>query len=175
MARANRLPYGFFSLHDIQQYRWLVSRVPNGSTLVELGVWLGRSLCSVADLVNEKGLKVIAVDTFAKAGAWGMEPLTAPQQDVFMANMRRFGLEPRCIKARSDEAAALVSGKVGMVFIDADHAYESVKADIAAWHPKVTKYLAGHDYAMTQFGVKRAVDELFPEALVRGQIWSVRV
>lgn len=175
MARANRLPHGFFCRADIQEYRWLVSRIPDGGTLVELGVWIGRSLCSVADLVRAKGLTVIAVDTFMKKGAWGGEVLTRPQQEVFLANMRRFGVEPVCVTARSDEAARLVPGKVGMVFIDADHAYASVKADIAAWQPKVTTFLAGHDYAAPRFGVTQAVDEVFPDARVRGYVWSVRV
>ena len=52
------------------------------------------------------------------------------------------------------------------VFIDADHRYESVKADILGWMPKVRKggVIAGHDYkwpGKRHPGVKRAVDEVF--------------
>jgi predicted O-methyltransferase YrrM len=55
------------------------------------------------------------------------------------------------------------------VFIDGDHTYEGVKADIAAWSPKLkpTGMLAGHDYTPaghpdTSFeGVGRAVREAF--------------
>ena len=53
------------------------------------------------------------------------------------------------------------------VYIDADHRYESVVADIAAWWPKVKRggILAGHDfvfdgdYANGRFGVMTAVLE----------------
>jgi predicted O-methyltransferase YrrM len=57
-----------------------------------------------------------------------------------------------------------------LVYIDADHVYESVSQDIADWYPKVKAggYLCGHDYIEnkirkdgknTEFGVIRAVDE----------------
>jgi hypothetical protein len=53
------------------------------------------------------------------------------------------------------------------VYLDADHTYEAVKADIAAWWPKVASggVLSGHDYIDVatpngaEFGVIRAVDE----------------
>lgn len=54
-------------------------------------------------------------------------------------------------------------GSLDFVFIDADHSYSSVKADIAAWRPKVRRggILTGHDYGHVRFpGVRTAVDEL---------------
>jgi hypothetical protein len=56
----------------------------------------------------------------------------------------------------------------GFVFVDADHFYDSVKADLEAWWPKVRVggVMAGHDYngqgdRRKGWGVKRAVDEFF--------------
>lgn len=49
------------------------------------------------------------------------------------------------------------------VYLDADHSYEGVKADIIAWLPKVKKnggWICGHDYGIFD-GVKKAVDEMF--------------
>ena len=64
----------------------------------------------------------------------------------------------------SVEAAKKIKDQsVDVVFIDADHAYESVIQDVLAWCSKVKRggLLCGHDYAHPRFpGVKRAVDEV---------------
>lgn len=66
-------------------------------------------------------------------------------------------------------------GWADFVFIDAAHSYKAVKADIAAWRPKVRDggWLGGHDYHEAHPGVIRAVDEAFPKRrLLEGWIWS---
>lgn len=67
-----------------------------------------------------------------------------------------------------------------LVFIDGDHSYEAVMADIAAWQPLVRPggVLAGHDYGT--FGVTQAVRECFPNGEFttthpRGSTWLVRI
>ena len=50
------------------------------------------------------------------------------------------------------------------VYLDADHSYNSIKADIDAWGPKVGKggIVSGHDYYNDHknlMGVVKAVDE----------------
>lgn len=59
------------------------------------------------------------------------------------------------------------------VFIDAEHTYESCKADIEAWYPKVksTGLLCGHDYSME--GVKLAVRDTFQEACKGILAWTL--
>ncbi len=70
------------------------------------------------------------------------------------------------VKGKSlDVAPKIPDGSLDFVFIDADHGYEAVKADIAAWAPKVRKggIVAGHDYYVFHFSGKddvvRAVNE----------------
>lgn len=79
-----------------------------------------------------------------------------------------FAEERRRILHQTSVSAAdsLVDGGFGLVFIDADHRYEAVKADIAAWWSKVSPggILSGHDYRSPRngaggWGVQRAVDE----------------
>lgn len=73
------------------------------------------------------------------------------------------------IRKTSLEAVSMwPDGFLDAVFIDANHAYEYVRDDIAAWAPKVRKggMVAGHDYKAEgqerkplPFGVIQAVDE----------------
>jgi len=61
-------------------------------------------------------------------------------------------------------AAEIADGSLDWVYIDGDHAYEAVVADIAAYVPKVRPggVIAGDDYGGTtglRVGVKPAVDE----------------
>ena len=53
-------------------------------------------------------------------------------------------------------------GELDAVYIDVSHDYESVKADILAWGPKLRPggILSGHDYGPHAPGVVRAVNEL---------------
>lgn len=51
-----------------------------------------------------------------------------------------------------------------MIFIDANHTYEAVKEDIAAWWPRLMPdgVMIGHDYRTKNFpGVDQAVKEAF--------------
>lgn len=53
------------------------------------------------------------------------------------------------IKAKSAQATYLfTTSKVDLIYIDADHSYESVKQDIQNWIPKLKPggILSGHDY-----------------------------
>lgn len=61
------------------------------------------------------------------------------------------GLEDRAImiRATSEVAADIFTNEsLDFVYIDANHAYDFVKQDIALWYPKVKAggYIGGHDY-----------------------------
>ncbi len=73
------------------------------------------------------------------------------------------------VRAFSREAAGtMADGALDFVFVDANHAYEYAREDIALWWPKVREggTLLGHDYGRWShaWGVKRAVDEAFGPA-----------
>jgi hypothetical protein len=76
----------------------------------------------------------------------------------------------------SEQAAARVAdGSQDVVFIDADHRYEAVAADIDRWRAKIRPggLLCGHDFCESWAGVKRAVLERFPTVMVNeaSTIW----
>lgn len=90
------------------------------------------------------------------------------------------------LRRRSTSAAVYVDdGSLDFVFIDGDHSYEGVAADIGAWVGKLKPrgLLSGHDYGrpgLACAGVKMAVDEAVEQnqwALELGDeyTWFVRV
>ena len=81
------------------------------------------------------------------------------------------------IRGESVEIAThLPPAFLDFVFVDADHCYEGVKEDLAAWWPLVRPggFIGGHDWDHPedhiggapgkQWGVRQAVEEFFPDA-----------
>ena len=63
--------------------------------------------------------------------------------------------------------------KPAMVFIDANHTYEGVKEDIDWAVAQGIPIISGHDYSNDFPGVKKAVNEAFPDAFkVTGSLWA---
>ena len=83
-----------------------------------------------------------------------------------------------------DASTMFEDNSLDLVFIDADHKYESVKNDINAWIPKIRKrgIICGHDYGGSDNGglgmhpgVKQAVDEAFGDRVNTVPVTRVRV
>lgn len=63
--------------------------------------------------------------------------------------------------------------KADIIFIDAQHDYESVKEDLQMWGSRAKKIICGDDYDENWPGVMQAVDEVFPNRIVEGRLWYV--
>lgn len=171
----DNLPNGWFSLNDITSYRKHAESLPDDPVVVELGVWAGRSICSIADILKEKRAKVYLVDTFE--GTKGEEEAHkyAVEGRLFfecIANTRAFGLRPFIYPITTHDASESINQDFDMIFIDADHSYEAVKQDIEDWFPKLKKggIIIGHDYHDFE-GVKKAVHEYFGPFEVTDSLW----
>lgn len=71
----------------------------------------------------------------------------------------------------ADAAELFPDNHFDFIFIDADHTYEGVRADIEAWRPKTRNFM-GHDYGHPDFpGVKKAVDEFFVVKEFGNRVW----
>ncbi len=97
-------------------------------------------------------LTLMLVDNYSEAPAReaGMRALMAGYRAHIM------------IKDSVQAAKAFTGSQFDIVYIDADHTYEGVKADLEAWFPLVKKggVFGGDDYENTTCpGVKKAVDE----------------
>lgn len=141
------------------------------STWVEVGVFHGGSLAWLGVEVVNRGLPVTihAVDTFQ---GWegtlrgdalrasfdrNTEPLRAHLGERFQVHAM-----PSVEAARN-----FADGSLDVVWIDADHSYEAVLADIAAWWPKVRPggWIGGDDYSERE--VRRAVRRSISRDLLR--------
>ena len=171
------LPDGWFSIVDIREYRRLVEQVPVEGTIVELGCWKGRSICSIAEIIKRKNLSVVLVDTFQGTPGEEYAHGEAKTKDILSelkTSLIRFGLVDRCqVMVMPTNVAAEENGQFDLVFIDADHSYEAVKQDIANWKPKIKAggILAGHDYLWE--GPRKATEGM--NVHPANNIWSVQL
>ena len=85
----------------------------------------------------------------------------------------------KLLRMHTVEAAHEFDDKsIDFVFVDADHSYEGVKADLEAWIPKIRSggMIAGHDYTEEFPGVIEAVHERFAGVLnFPDNIWAKRI
>lgn len=168
--------YGYFDFEDVYDKISLNLHSRQGffdkAIMVEIGTWLGKSTCYMAELIKQNNYKIkfYGVDTFLG------EVNATDQQDIikkeggsiykrFLMNMKECGVRDFVtpLQLTSDSAAQLFDNEsVDFVFLDAEHLYNDVLNDLKIWFPKVKKggFIAGHDfYEGTQ--VKLAVEEFF--------------
>jgi predicted O-methyltransferase YrrM len=133
----------------------MLARLAAGRDVLEVGSAFGYS----AAIMAVAGAKhVTAVDPHGWLGSY----------EAMVSNLDAAGVTDQVTVVRGASPAALgvLAGPYGLVFVDGDHSYEGVTADVAA----ALKLLAGggtlavHDYDETCCcpGVRQAMDVLFP-------------
>lgn len=138
---------------------WLANNMKGKAA--EIGTACG---ASAGAMVNVEHL--ICIDTWAATS----DPCFVTDQamyQTFIANLRQFPHQGRVSVWKTDSLSAAKSvpdQSLDSVFIDASHAQEDVRADIAAWRQKIRPggLLCGHDYGNPDWpGVKIEVDSAF--------------
>jgi predicted O-methyltransferase YrrM len=157
-------------------YKRIVESVPEGGHIVEVGAWKGASTSYLAVEAQHKKLRIDVVDTWS--GSQEHKDISDIREnslfETFIDNLRPVINLINPIRTDSISASKMYDEEsLDAVFIDADHRYESVKADILAWMPKAKKggILAGHDYTLTHSGVILAVDELVEAPEIIRDCW----
>lgn len=143
---------------------------------VEVGALWGQSgACLGVELLN-------AQETRETVGIYTKIHLDLIEQSAHGATIMR-NLEPLGVghpvgvlsPMSSLHASTLYpDGSLAFVMLDADHTLAAVRADIAAWWPKIRRggILAGHDFSHYYPGVMRAALEAFPRLNVwAGSLW----
>jgi Methyltransferase domain len=175
---------GWFQWRSAQEEA--VQRFPAGSRFIEVGNYLGRSLCSLGEVarVSGKPFTLIGIDTCRGSGREG--PRAKDYHGAAVAegggtfagmlhkNIIDCGFADTISLIVSDSITASTffpDASLDWVHLDARHEHAHVIADIDAWLPKIKPegWLSGDDYDPVKWPeVVRAVAERLPEA----QPWS---
>jgi predicted O-methyltransferase YrrM len=134
---------------------------------VELGTWMGASAIPVARAIQAWGGTLTCIDTWF--GMLEHAPVVAKHAPPWMLvscarNMIDAGVSAniRLIPATTQDAARYWREPIDYLYIDADHRYESVRADLELWTRCVKSggVILGDDYGAPGFpGVTQAWDE----------------
>jgi predicted O-methyltransferase YrrM len=135
----------------------LARRAAHIGNVVEIGAYKGRSTWYLAQALRDAGspYKVISID-----------PHVDPKQrEAYFDTLDRYGLcervEPR-VGFSHDVVATLGADPIGMLWIDGDHSYASVRKDFDDWFPRLESggWYAMHDTVNAWHGPTRLAREL---------------
>jgi len=146
---------GWFSFADY--YSEIIKKMPSGARLVEVGTYKG---CSFSYLVVE------AINSGKKFDIVGVDACPWPDVEAdFHKNMKPLQGHFRTLFGGDSfvRAKDFEDESIDFLFIDANHTYEYVSQDIAAYLPKIKPggIIAGHDFNGHHPGVVQAVIEAF--------------
>lgn len=141
-----------------------LARRNNWRTGAEIGLLKGKTF----GFMLAAGLRIIGVDRWQQVELSDVDGAeTYRRFDMAAAEAQCRAIAARygatILKGDSVEMAGQVpDGSLDFVFIDALHTTESVRADIAAWAPKVRTggWITGHDWWFPS--VRAALDEVTP-------------
>lgn len=144
----------------------LYKHIPAGGIVAEIGVADGSNAWSILQFANPR--KLYLIDCWhhqdQKVYKDGCNAAQAILDQWYFTTVKGSLKDFRVVVMRlySDEAVGLFKDEFfDWIYLDANHGYEAVRADLRMWFSKVKNggFITGHDYGNNTYGVKRAVDE----------------
>lgn len=152
-----------------------IDTLPNGCRMAEIGCYTGES----TRLFLTKASQIVCVDPWEDYTENGLAMTEMDLVEILFSAVHAEAQDRIMkVKAPSVEAAATFpDGLFDLVYLDGNHEYLHVLADMAAWAPKVKSggILAGHDY--DHLGVTEGVRTVFgrPDQVFPDSTWMVRI
>jgi predicted O-methyltransferase YrrM len=176
-GQRSELIEGWMRPSEIEWLTETACTMPIGARVVEIGSWKGKSTVAICKGLADRNARMWAVDTFeGDAGTDQFIGQVPPGEvlDAFRANTREFAFLELVIARSTEAATRFDDASLDWIFIDADHSYEAVVADIRAWTRKLKPggLMSGHDFG--QRGVMDAVYHSFQTPSYDGNIWHTR-
>ena len=158
---------------DVHRLLWLATQAQTHRRIVEVGSFMGQSTRALAD--NTEGM-VFAFDNWQ--GPWDVEMTTEERQAIrstFETNLAEHLASGKVVMLTGDHRRPPTGLHPDMVFIDGDHAYESVLLDVSFWRAQLTPggLLCGDDW--DHVPVHSAILQLMSQPMVYENLWSVYV
>ena len=161
---------GWFNMHEA--YDQLLENCPDGSEILEIGSFMGRSTSYLAtNIINSgKRVHVYALDTFEGSSEHANLDIAGGFYETFKENCEAFieGGIVTPVKSRSDDINTLKrwgDGHFHGIIVDGAHEYDAVKDDILNWWPKLADggSMIGDDMSLAS--VQQAVNDTFGKQL----------
>ena len=181
--------FGWFDNNSKEWYKNHTTNIKNG-IIVEIGVFGGASLMSVADICKENNSQLYGIDPWELIQAPNGEKLHPQTLQQRQNNLKghRLKLEKiieelnyshiTLIQDFSKHAAKnFKDNTIDLVYIDGSHDYKSVTDDLKSWFPKIKKtgILGGDDWkwdqvqkAVIDFGKKHSL-----KVINKGNHWEI--
>lgn len=142
---------------DLTNRRTLIESLPK---YFQFGVEVGtRTGWFAKYIVDHTNMTLYCVDP------WETNPQLAEPEDSYkMFKFLTYPYKDRIIEVKDwspQVTFRFANNSLDFIYIDAEHTYEAVKADITAWWNKLKQggVIAGHDYSDNWPGVKKAINE----------------
>lgn len=164
---------GHISVREAQVLSGLIRGLDSAGPIVEIGTLFGFSTMIMA-IAKEAERPLVSVDIYA----WNPLGLS-PQSQMALARsfLKDAILNDNVTLVRQDKDdfyAAYEGPPPALMFLDADHTYESTLNDIRAARRLGAGVICGHDYGGDWTGVTRAVDECGGPDLLVESFWTLR-